>query len=276
MTRLRFVCSYPKSGNTWVRMLVGHYLFGGHKNLLSRTRFVDNGRTWYQNVSPVPVAELPAGQQVQIRPAAMLQLARIAEPTLVKSHHAAITVEGVSLFSPLWTERVVVVVRDPRDILPSLADHMGIEMDEAADLMANAEATIQDDGGVAHLLTSWSQHVETWLGVESVPVHVLRYEDLHDDTAGELREVLAFLGVDFADPERIEEAVEACAFDRLQQKEAEIGFQEASPNQDRFFRKGEAGGWRDEVEPELAARIERDHGEMMDELGYEREAVTVG
>lgn len=256
-------------------MLVGSYLFGAHESLMARTRFVDTGRSWYQNTSPVPVSELPVGQQVQLRPAAMLQLARIAEPTLLKTHHAAITVEGVSLFSPLWTERVVVVVRDPRDILPSLTDHMGIGLEEAVDLMGNAEATIQDDGGIAHLLTTWSQHVGTWLGVESVPVHVTRYEDLHDDTAGELGGILGFLGVDDIDGERVGEAVDACRFDRLQEREDEEGFAEKSPNQDRFFRRGEVGSWRDEAPKSLVRRIERDHGEMMERMGYAPEVEAV-
>ena len=35
-----------------------------------------------------------------------------------------------------------------------------------------------------------------------------------------------------------------------------------------FFRRGEAGGWRDELTPDQATRIEADHASMMRRLGY--------
>ena len=36
-----------------------------------------------------------------------------------------------------------------------------------------------------------------------------------------------------------------------------------------FFRRGEAGGWRDELNAEQVARIEAAHAPMMRRLGYE-------
>jgi aryl sulfotransferase len=35
-----------------------------------------------------------------------------------------------------------------------------------------------------------------------------------------------------------------------------------------FFRSGAAGGWREELTPEQAVRIEADHAAMMRRLGY--------
>jgi aryl sulfotransferase len=51
-------------------------------------------------------------------------------------------------------------------------------------------------------------------------------------------------------------------FCQLGQQEEEKRFKEA-PRQSRFFRRGEAGAWRDELTPEQAARIEADHAPMM-------------
>jgi len=36
-----------------------------------------------------------------------------------------------------------------------------------------------------------------------------------------------------------------------------------------FFRRGEVGGWRDELTAEQVARIEAAHAPMMRRLGYE-------
>lgn len=274
-SRLDFLCSYPKSGNTWVRLLLAAYM---GKTPYRVELAADYGQLLYGAVSPVPVEKMTWGQQVQCRGAALYHIAaeRLEDPMILKSHNAYGAFAGVPLFSPQWTRKVVYVVRDPRDVLPSFAHHHGYEMGKAAEVMAETSARLPGlDRGAQHI-SSWSQHVLSWVQArETLDVLFVRYEDMHEDTARELTRIVDHLGyVDAVEPELVDYAVEAASFDRQKQKEQEEGFPEAS-DEGEFFRKGEAGGWREEVPPELVEKIERDHGKAMQALGYEQEMVTV-
>ncbi len=96
---------------------------------------------------------------------------------------------------------------------------------------------------------------------------VLRYEDLLAEPGKWFREVLRFFGIAF-DAARFGQAMELTSFDRLRDAEAERGFEAKSAKQERFFRQGKAGGWRDVLSAEQAARIEADHGAVMRQCGY--------
>lgn len=272
-----FLASYPKSGNTWVRMLLQTAMWGMEDE---RVQFDDLVPWAYQIVSPRPLPELTMRQIVMLRSAVFEHLWTVTGGNaryFVKSHHASIQVSGVPITAPLWCERAIVVVRDPRDIAASLADYMGQSVDEAIDLMGNGDASINKENGLPHFISSWSNHVRSWRQQNTprgrqVPKHFVRYEDLHRDTAGELEAMLDFCEVEFESDEeraeRIEAAVEATAFDRVQGLEDEIDFAESSPVQDNFFRKGEHAAWGDELSGEQVSRIEREHGDMMRRFGY--------
>jgi hypothetical protein len=168
----------------------------------------------------------------------------------------------------------IVIVRDPRDVAPSLASHRNTSIDDAIAFMNDRDAefsanTTKQDNQLRQKLPGWSAHVASWLDQTDIPVHLVRYEDLQIDTAARLRRALQFAGQAATDDD-ISRAVRFADFARLRQQEEEKGFREA-PQQAgaRFFRRGEAGGWRDELTPDQTARIEADHAPMMRRLGYE-------
>ncbi|MDP2498404.1 MAG: sulfotransferase domain-containing protein [Candidatus Palauibacterales bacterium] len=266
--KLNFVASYPKSGNTWVRMLIGTYLYNA-EGKFTRTKTSDTNTTPFHNVSPVPLDRLGFEQQMQLRPAAMLQLARPPRATLVKSHDAAVIFKGMAQFAPQFTDRVICVVRDPKDVAPSLADHIGVSIEEAVEKMDEQGFRLKGDNNLAHFTSSWSINVKSWLEYDQAPTHFVRYRDLHADTEGELTAILEFLGFEDIDPEAVRRSVEENRFENVRKEEEESGFSEQSDSQDRFFRKGKTGSWREDVPEHLARRIEIDHGAMMRELGYD-------
>jgi aryl sulfotransferase len=89
------------------------------------------------------------------------------------------------------------------------------------------------------------------------------------DTAAVLRRALEFAGR-LAGEAEIARAVKFADFAQLRQQEQDKGFREAPrPHAGgEFFRRGAAGGWREELTPEQAVRIEADHAGMMRRLGY--------
>lgn len=263
---LIWLASYPKSGNTWVRMLVDHY---GQTGRDIDARHSDNQLYWFQAVSPIPFENLNLGLQAQLRGAAIAHLqCFINIPTLVKTHHVNMSVNEIPLFPHQWTDKVIYVVRDPRDIVASFQKHMGLEtLDRSIEMMNDINSIIQQDNTAAHILATWSYHIESWTRETKFEPLIVKYEDLHEDTERELTRILEYCGL-IPDKERMAKAIELCQFDRLQKKEQEHPFPEVSTKADVFFRKGRVGSYKEELSDEQIARVEEHHGEAMQKMGY--------
>lgn len=276
--RLVFLVSYPKSGNTWVRLLLGSYFFG-HEEAPAAT-FIDTLAYPFMELTGTPIKEMTVWEHGALHPAAMFKLQETLPEdswALVKSHHANAVVAGIPLFAPLFCHRAIVIVRDPRDVLPSIAAHMGMDHETAVELMAAKNARMPDPEGlkVPHITGSWSTHVGSWLRQRRVTHKVIKYEELHADTPAVLIDMLKFLGEEEPDPTRVEVAVRSQNFDALHDREDRIGFGETSQKAARFFRRGIVGGWRDEVQPHLIERLEAEHVEVMERMGYQLEVTHV-
>lgn len=266
--KLNWVASYPKSGNTWVRLVAQAYQTG-EPSVQGQARLGDVGGQVWHDISPMPATKVPVQLEPWLRPSAMFNLALMKEDeTPIKSHHGCYVIDSMRLWREPWTDKVVTPVRDPRDVCCSYKAHMGHETYmHTAEFMAQDSATIDDEDSMTHFLGSWSMHVESWLDSD-LDVLTVRYEDMQDAPVQTFTEIMGHLLGREPDAERLEEAVEKCQFDRLQAKEQQEGFPEATPEQDQFFRKGESGGWQDELPDEVAAKIVEDHADTMDKLGY--------
>ena len=182
----------------------------------------------------------------------------------VKAHDAyTLTPKGEPLLAGArGADGAIVIVRDPRDVAPSLANHNRSSIDDAIAFMNDKNAgfcagTKRQHNQLRQQLPGWSGHIASWLDQPDIPVHLIRYEDMKADTAGTLRRALAFAGRAATD-EEIRRAVTFADFAQLQQQEQDKGFREAPRPQagGNFFRRGEAGAWRDELD-RRAGRADR-------------------
>lgn len=276
--RLVWLASYPKSGNTWVRLLLNAYCHP------ERYRFdinrIDVGlhagnRELFDRVIGPEASDLTPAEIERYRPAVYRQLALEAEePLFIKVHDRwRHTLNGEALFPADCTRVVIYLVRDPRAVAPSYADHAGWPIDEAIAHMANAkhDHCPQHDRLPAQLhqpLGSWSQHVQSWLEQTELPVHRVRYEDLLRASEAEFAALIQAAGLPL-EQKRLTHALAQTRFERLQAQEAAIGFKERLPKAKRFFRCGQVDGWRDELTAEQCQRIEADQGAVMARLRYQ-------
>lgn len=284
---MQFVTSYPKSGNTWVRLVAAAYTLSEEElleslrspsasaDLPAALQYTDVERHHYQTVCPFPIDEVNFMVEARLRPAAMLVLSReqslttSQRPALVKSHHICGEVNNIRLWNTVWADQVVNPVRDPREICCSFAAHRDMSYKETAELMADPKARMGEEHERVHsLLTTWSTHVRSWLNAGEIPVHTVRYEDLQANPEEEFYDILDFLELPNLTEDRVETAVERTRFDRMQALEHEYGFHERSADQEQFFRSGKTDGWKDELPTDVARKIESDHGEVMEQFGY--------
>lgn len=259
-----WLASYPKSGNTWVRAFLSSLMFGRSdiNHLMGVTG--DLAPQWYQASTVVPLGDLGPGDEFVLRPAAMANALHLINwrPCILKTHNANLDVDGVPMIPPKLTAGAIYIIRDPRDVAVSMAEHFGVPIEESVDMLCRAEWVISVEH-LHHVTSDWSSHVRSWTKDRSYRVGVVRYEDLVDSSVEKLSGIAKYMGIEGD----CEHAAGRCRFSALQAQEKISGFKERK-NQEAFFARGTYGGWRDLLPAELAAKIEEHHGEVMQKHGY--------
>ncbi len=287
-----WLASYPKCGNTWFRMLVANLFAGGDEtadiNNLPERGGIASARGPFDHLLLIDSGTLTFDEVDTLRPLVHSELARGADDDVhdeqvrrspvrfIKTHDSyTLTRDGQPLLGGArGADGAILIVRDPRDVASSLANHNGSSVDDAITFMGDPASsfcgkTDRQQLQLRQQLLGWSGFAESWLAQRDIPVHLLRYEDMRADPESCFAKALAFAGVDAA-PDDIARAVRLADFSKLKAMEQENGFREAprSRTHRNFFRRGEAGAWREELTAEQIARIESDHAATMARFGY--------
>ncbi len=266
MGKIVWLASYPKSGNTWVRVFLHNYITGA-KAPHSINSLVDFSVAEPALAFFAPdAAGLTTEQVQQRRPAVHEQLTRLhPDLVFVKTHNANLAMHGVPLCTPAHTAGAVYIVRDPRDVALSYAAYSGQSADAVITFMNTPGTASTDSQQVFELLSSWSEHVLSWV---AAPKRLLvRYEDLLAEPERYFARIIRFVGTGEVDEVRLKRAIEFSGFDILAGQEVAEGYRAAGQG-GRFFRTGKAEQWRARLTPAQVRRIEEAHGEVMRKLGY--------
>lgn len=165
--------------------------------------------------------------------------------------------------------RVILLVRDPRDVLVS-------SYFQKTKRNYNYEGTIDEyiqerRGGIETIVDFYN----IWADQRRVPRDFLlvTYEDLHEDAAGQLRRVLEFIGIRGVTDDILQHAVEACRFDRMRELEASNTYRTGalsardSGDPDTYkTREGKVGGFRRHLDADSESRIDKLINDHLDEL----------
>lgn len=242
-----FLTSYPRSGNTWTRFLVGNLVY-------------QNEAVTFLNVERL-VPDMYKHSDRTLR--------TLPRPRIMKSHEC---------FDPRY-KRIIYVVRDPRDVAVSnyhwemkqrsMGDSYPIET-----FVPRWMQPVYWDR-----LGSWGDHVTSWLSTRQGKEGflLLRYEDMLADPAREMAKVARLLGID-PTPERLTRAADLSSADRMRRLEKDQGdkwVQTRYTRQDKqFVRKAGSGDWRTKLPAESVQQIEAAWGDIMKTLGYQLSAAS--
>lgn len=273
--KIWWLASYPKSGNTWIRLFLNAYVSGFPLDLNSAFQFAFNDLTSQvvQITAARPLDRLTLEEQAYYRPGTLVNFLNLyaSRDIVLKTHNAKVAINDIPLCPHQLSRGAVYVIRDPRDVAISFADHTGEDLDVAVKNMGNIRYALKNKDSMYHLLLTWTKHVTSWTEVnEKVPFMVLRYEDMLEDPVVSFRKVVMFMKLP-RDEKKLHFAIDQTKFDNLKKFEEEHGFIEVSDNSKtgRFFRVGKAGQWKEVLTEEQVAQIEKDHGQMMKKHGYE-------
>jgi Sulfotransferase domain len=242
-----FLVSYPRSGNTWTRFLIGNLLRPGQPVSFANIESV------------IPEIYFNSDRNLRCRP----------RPRLLKSHES---------FQPLY-KRVIYITRDPRDVAVSFYHHHvkagnlpdGYPIDEYVPRFVAGEFD--------PAFGSWGENVQSWLAIRghSPDFLLLHYEQMLQNPEDALMKVGQFLvGHSFdnldTSPQIIRRAVELSSPDRmraLEKEQSKNWVLTKSTRQDKpFVRSAKEGEWKRALSPASAYCIEAAWGGIMRQLGY--------
>jgi len=259
LRRIIWLASYPKSGNTWTRSFLAHYFMPPGEapdiNHLYRFTTADIRKDFFDKAAGGTYAGKDFDDWLQMRPKAVRLIAASKQnPHFVKTHCQIMRIGPYDLIQPEVTAAAIYIVRNPFDVAPSYARHQSRPIDEAITMMANPKALNATKDLLFELLGRWDDHVKTWTEAPGLPRHVMRYEDMSDNPEKAFRGLLKFLKAPVKDGQ-LRRAIRATSFEALKKQEEEKGFRERPDGMERFFAKGQAGAWREDLTAAQVARI---------------------
>jgi hypothetical protein len=233
-----FLCTYPKSGTTWLGFLLAQVMKQDPQQQLgldSFNKYVPDVNLHYT------------------RRGSLAEFADFLEPRFFLCH---------ACFDRNLP-KVVYVMRDPRDVMVSYWHYQKL-------LNPNYDQSLSDFlRSKDHWPCGWDEHVAGWLMLQRHPnLMVVKYEDLHADAGRVLKGVLDFAGAEY-NPARIPAAVQASNFAKMRAAEEKFGVSnKAAGSSERFMRKGRIGGWREEMSAQDVKILEEKYGAVMRAAGY--------
>lgn len=251
-----FITSFPRSGNTWTRFLIGNFL-------------AQSGSLTFNNLE-AQVPEIYANSDRKMR--------HLRRPRVLKSHDA---------FDERYP-RVIYIVRDPRDVAISKYHYNIATGRHSADYPIEKFLPRFIAGDFDAEWGTWAEHITSWLanrqGLDDFLL--LRYEDMKLNPGNELLRIAAFLrqcgfkNID-STPEHLERTVEHSTADRMRSLERQQGFRWTRLRKEREIkgyvavRTAVSGGWSSLLPQECVEQIQSAWGDVMTQLSYPLQSIWV-
>lgn len=273
MGKIIWVASYPKSGNTWLRIFLNNYRSNAKVpadiNNLKIFTFGGSSRSTYQKVSKLPLDNLDDDQIFALTPLVHQLIAEYEPgPVFVKTHNFLPPVDDVPLITRGLTGGAVYVIRNPLDLVVSLSSHYGLSLDRGIDFLNNPSgSTARNETMIRQILRSWKINVESWLAYDQSKLLVVRYEDMLAKLNITFAKIVKFLGYK-QQRNRLNRAINNSSFSVLQDQEKDRGFLEKSTKNDMLFRSGTSGQWQNTLSEEQIERIVTPNFDLMRQFDY--------
>ncbi len=267
-----WLASYPKSGNTWVRLFLNALLHAENKldinnikiQQFPNKKYFKNILDNFNNLETILNNCLNAQYAINLD----------NNVKIMKTHSACWKTNKTTFTNYENTLGVIHIVRDPRNVITSLKNHYRKENYQIAmEFMTDERKFIgsknfKEEFDVPALISSWSNHYKSWSKFNKNYL-LIKYEDLLKNPKIEFLKITEYLKkiTNFKFNEDIDKIIYECAFDNLKNQENKKGFKEAAKNQ-KFFFLGPKNNWKEILDKNICEEIELKFYKEMKELSY--------
>ncbi len=281
-----WIASYPKSGNTWLRILISCYYY------------TENG-LFYENVFK-KIGQFPEKMHftsfeydknivtdtTRLWIKAQEKINDDNKLKFFKTHNAFGALNNNHFTNSKNSIGAIYVVRDPRNVITSLKNHYELNDEQALKWMMNEKNFIYDvekfkvDGySDFQFVSSWNTNFKSWKSQKKIPIKIIKYEDLLNETYMVFKDVVEFINMTTnnkqkIDKEKLKNAVNSTLFDKLKDSEQKNGFSEAITSKKdnkkkiSFFNLGPKNDWRKILDKDLQIKIGNVFEKEIIELEY--------
>jgi len=274
-----WLASYPKSGNTLLRSILSSYFF-------SKDGIFDF--SLLKNIPNFP--EINFFNNLQIDTSNELEISKnyISAQNLIndgnknkiiflKTHSSLCKINNYNFTDNKNTLGCIYIVRDPRNVVLSRANHFYQNYEEATeDLFREVGLKNDNNPAVKTFVGSWSFNFQSWKRMPKNSFLLIKYEDLILNKEIVIKKIFKFLenltnSPIKIDQKKIKNILKSTDFHRLKTLEKEKGFEEASKKKDKitpFFHLGPENDWKNFLPKKLQEKIENKLFHEMKELEY--------
>ena len=291
--KIFWVTSYPRSGNTWLRLILCGLFFtkdGNLENLnilkkipkfdsLNNFKFVkeisiDDYNLIFQD-KEYNEKTLIAYSKYWIEAQKKININE-ENFSFFKTHNARLTLSATQTpyTNELTTLGFIYIARDPRDVVLSYSQHINKNIDATIKLLKDDKVMgkYKNDNRMLEVLLSWKDHYQSWKNFNKVPSLFLKFEDLIDNIEMEINKIINFFDKNFQinisnKNEKIKNIIKSTNFVNLKKIENKNGFFEKSEFSN-FFRNGKKKQWENILNQQQKNLIEESFRKQMIELKY--------
>ena len=280
-----WIASYPKSGNTWLRILLSCYYY-------TKDGFYDENSL--KNIQQFPEKRYfkkfnynqnIIGDTTKYWLKAQEKINEDKKLRFFKTHNVFGLVNNSHFTNKENSIGCIYIVRDPRNVFTSIKNFYEMDNDQSLKWMINQNQYIYDihnfdkDGySDFQFISSWDKNYESWKLQKKIPIKIIKYEDLLDQTFTVFKDVIEFINKSINSTEqinksKIKNAVNSTLFSKLQSKEKNEGFSEAilSKKGDKkipFFFMGPDNDWKKILDKNVKNKIIEAFEKNLNELSY--------
>ncbi len=272
-----WLASYPKSGNTWIRLFLDCLLFSKNEFSINRNHITQfplrssfSGLTDNVNNQNEFAKYCIEAQKI---------INKDKKVKIFKTHNALWNWnKGEHFFTDEnQTLGVIYIVRDPRNIVTSILNYFHKNnYKNAIDFMKKDRVLggDEDEHGLPTIIGSWSNHYRSWKKFKKNNL-LVRYEDLLNTPEKEFFRITNFLNTigNFKFSKNyILNAIQNCNFENLSKQEDKYGFVSNSDTNKKlnkkFFNLGPSNKWQDILDLDTRLEVEKLFSEEMKDIGY--------
>lgn len=273
-----WLASYPKSGNTWIRLFINSLLFTPNDTIdINKIKIEQFPSRKYFHEITNNVDDVSEFMKNCNNAQSKLNLDK--KLRFFKTHNAFWRFGPYSFTDAFNTLGIIHIVRDPRNIITSIKNHYNYESyDKALKFIKDEKNMIGVKGSkkemdLPTLISSWKVHFNSWRNLTKLKRNYLliKYEDLIKSPFDEFFKITNFISkisnLKFNE-KNILNIIENTSFEALKKQEEIKGFKEAPNNSNKFFNLGPNNNWQKLLDAQIKEDIEESFQKEMLELGY--------